>query len=90
MPGSNCKTWKQICDDLGSSVLYSAGPVLTLSGQITASDYVDILGSQVHPVVQVLFPNSDAIFQDDSPCPQPEVFSLGLRSMKVHFNICSG
>jgi len=28
---------------------------------------VDILGSQVHPVVQVLFPNSDAIFKDDSP-----------------------
>jgi len=28
---------------------------------------VDILGSQVHPVVQVLFPNNDAIFQDDLP-----------------------
>ena len=27
---------------------------------------MDILGSQVHPVVQV-FPNSDAIFQDDLP-----------------------
>ena len=24
------------------------------------------LGYQVHPMVQVLFPNSDAIFQDDS------------------------
>jgi len=28
---------------------------------------VDILGSQVHPVVQVLFPNNDAVFQDDLP-----------------------
>ena len=28
---------------------------------------MDILGSQVHPVVQVLFPNNDAIFQDDLP-----------------------
>jgi hypothetical protein len=44
----------------------SADDIITLNGQITTSDYVDILGSQVHPVVQVLFPNSDAIFQDDS------------------------
>jgi len=58
-----------------------------VSGQITASDYVDILGSQVHPVVQV-FPNNDAIFQDDlPPHTQPEVFSLGFRSMKMHFII---
>jgi len=26
---------------------------------------MDILGSQLHPMVQVLFPNNDAIFQDD-------------------------
>jgi len=51
---------------------------------------MDILGSQVHPTVQVLFPNNDAIFKDNnSPCPQPEVFILGLRSMKMHFNIFS-
>jgi hypothetical protein len=57
-----------------------------LNGQITASDYVDILDSQVHPVVQVLLPNNDAIFQDyDSPYTQPEVFSFGVRSMKMHF-----
>jgi len=52
---------------------------------------VDILDNQVHPVVQVLFPNKDAIFQDDdSSYTQPEVFSLGLGSMKVHFSIFSG
>jgi hypothetical protein len=52
---------------------------------------VDILDSQVHPMVQVLLPNIDAIFQDgDSPYTQPEVFNLGLRSMKMHFNIFSG
>ena len=45
---------------------YFAGPMITVNGEITASDYVDILGNQVHPVVQMLFPNSDAIFQDDS------------------------
>ena len=27
---------------------YSAAPVITMNGQITASDYVDILGNQVH------------------------------------------
>ena len=62
MPGSNCEAWSQICDDLGSNMWYSTGPVLTLNGQITASDYVDILGSHMHPTVQ-MFPNNDAIFK---------------------------
>ena len=89
MPSSNCETWSQFCDDLGSNIQYFAGPVLTLNGRITAGDYMDILGSQVHPMVHVLFPNNDAIFQDD-PYTQPEVFSLGWRSMQTHFNIFSG
>jgi hypothetical protein len=45
---------------------FSAGHTITLNGRITASDYVDILGNQVHPKVQMLFPDNDAIFQDDS------------------------
>jgi hypothetical protein len=45
---------------------YSAGHTITLNGRITASDYVDILGNRVHPMVQMLFPDNDAIFQDDS------------------------
>ena len=57
-----------ICDDLGGNILYSAGPLLTLNVQISASDCVDIVGNQMHPMVQILFPNNDAIFQnDDSP-----------------------
>ena len=40
-------------------------PIITLNGRIIASDYVDILGNQVHPMVQMLFPNN-AIFQDDN------------------------
>jgi len=28
---------------------------------------MDNLGSQVHPMVQVLFPKNDAIFREDSP-----------------------
>jgi len=37
-----------------------------MNGRITASDYMDIVGNQVHPVVQMLFPYIDAVFQDDS------------------------
>jgi len=44
---------------------YSAGPVITPNGQITASDYMHILGNCVHPVVQQFFLNSDVVFQDD-------------------------
>jgi hypothetical protein len=51
---------------------------------------VDRLGNQVHPVIQMLFPN-DAIFQDDSaPIHTAELFSHGLKSMKVNFIIFPG
>jgi hypothetical protein len=46
---------------------YSAGPIITLNGQIAASDYVEILGNQVRPVVQMFLPNNDAVFQEDIP-----------------------
>ena len=45
---------------------YSGGHVITLNSRITAGGYIDILGNQVHPMVQILFPNNDAFFQDDS------------------------
>ena len=32
---------------------YSVGSIITLNGQITASDYGDIFGDQVHPVVHI-------------------------------------
>jgi len=44
---------------------YSDGPIITLNGEITASEYVDILGNQVYQMVQ-MFLNIDAVFQDDS------------------------
>jgi hypothetical protein len=56
MPGSNCETWRQICGDLGGNIL------VEYCGRITASDYMDILGNQVHPMVQILFPNNDTNF----------------------------
>jgi hypothetical protein len=39
---------------------YYAGPIITLHGRTTASDYMNILGNRVHPVFQILFPNNDA------------------------------
>ena len=47
---------------------YSAGPIITLSGRITASDYMDILLNQVHPM---FYPNNDAILQDDISLMRP-------------------
>ena len=53
----------------------SAGPILTVNFRITASDYVDILVNQVHPMIQLLFPKNDTILQDKiRSYPQPEVF----------------
>ena len=70
----------------------SAGPEITLNGWITASDYVGlgILGNQVHPVVQMFFPNNDAIFQDDSLPIYTSRSVQSWRTMKVHFSIFPG
>jgi len=70
---------------------YSAGLIITLNGRLTASDYVEILGNQVHPVVLMLFPSNGGICQDDnSPIHTTKVFSVCLRSMKMHFNTFPG
>ena len=44
---------------------YLAGPIITPYGWIPASEYVDILGNQVQPMVEMLFPKSGAVFQDN-------------------------
>jgi hypothetical protein len=33
---------------------------------LQGNTYVDRLGNQVHPVIQLLFSNNDAIFQDSN------------------------
>jgi hypothetical protein len=38
----------------------------TRHGQITAREYVDRLGNQVHPMILTLFPNSNAVFEEDN------------------------
>jgi len=63
MHGSNSETWRQISDHLGNSVF--SWSYFTLNGRITASDYMDMAGNQVYPLIQMLFPNFGAVFQDD-------------------------
>ena len=54
---------------------YSAGPIITLHGRITASDYVGISRNHVHTMVQLFFHNNDAVFQDDnSPIYKARIF----------------
>jgi len=54
---------------------YSACPIIILNCRIAASDYKDILGNQVHPMVQMMFPNKGAVFQGVIyPYTQPEMF----------------
>jgi hypothetical protein len=68
MPGSNSETWGKFCDGLGNNIMvqYSVGPLITLLVSITAREYLDRLGNLVHPMIQMLFVNNNALFQDDS------------------------
>jgi hypothetical protein len=45
---------------------YSVRLIITLYGPITAREYVDRLGNQVHPMIQALFLKDNAVFQGDS------------------------
>jgi hypothetical protein len=67
MPSSNSETRVRLCDGFGSNIVveYFVGPIITPHDRITAREYVDMLGNQVHPMIQTLFPNDDAVFQDD-------------------------
>jgi hypothetical protein len=66
---------------------YSAGPIITLNGHITANDHMDMLGNQVHPVVQMLFPNNDAVFQDDSlPIHTARSVKPWFEEHEMHFD----
>jgi hypothetical protein len=51
-------------DGFGSNIVvqYSVGPFITLHGRITTREYVDRLGNEMHPMIQTLFPNNDAVF----------------------------
>jgi hypothetical protein len=52
---------------------------------------VERLGNQVHPMIQTLCPNSNAVFQDDNaPIHTAGTFNHGLKKMKANFNIFPG
>jgi hypothetical protein len=90
MPGSNSETRGRFCDDLGTKIVaqYSAGLIITLHGRFIAMEYVNRSDNQVHPMIQTLFPNNDAVFQAKMPpTTQLELFNHCLKSMKVNFNI---
>jgi hypothetical protein len=55
-------------------------------------EYVDRSSKQVHPMIQTLFPNNDAVSQDDNgPInTQLELFSHALKTINVNFNIFPG
>jgi len=53
MPSSNTETWRRICDDFGSKILLLCWSYNSRNGRFTASDYVDILGNQVHHMVNM-------------------------------------
>ena len=44
----------------------SAVPMISHHGRINSRDYLGILSDQVHPMDRELFPDGDAIFQDDN------------------------
>ena len=45
---------------------HSLGPLLVLDGRVTAKDYQTILENHVHPMVQTLYPEGGAMYQDDN------------------------
>lgn len=44
------------------------GPLIVLEGRVTAKDYRTILEDHLHSMVQTLFSDGGAVFQDDN-CP---------------------
>jgi hypothetical protein len=74
----------KFCDGLGSNIVvqYSVGLIITLHVQITARKYVDRFGKSY---------DSDVISKMTMPpFTQLELFSYGLKSMKVNCSIFPG
>jgi hypothetical protein len=66
--GSNSETREIFYESLDNKIVvqHSVCPIITLHGRITVREYVGRLGNQGHPMIQMLFPNNDAVFQDDN------------------------
>jgi hypothetical protein len=93
MPSSNSKTRGRFYDGLGSNIVvqYSVGPIITLHDLITAREYVDRVGNQVHPMIPALFPNNDPVFQDDNaPIHTAGTVLSWVEEHEANFNIFPG
>jgi hypothetical protein len=68
MSASKSETWVRFYEGLGNNIVmqYSVGSIITLHSRITTREYVNRLGNQAHPMIQTLFPDNDAVFQDDN------------------------
>jgi hypothetical protein len=89
MPGSNSETRGKFCDGLGSSIVVQSHYYLSWPNY--CKGVLGRLGNRAHPMIQTLFPNNDAVFQDyNAPVTQWELFSHSLKSMKVNFGIFPG
>jgi hypothetical protein len=57
---------------------YSVGPIVTLHGRSTKSEYVDRLRNEVHATLQALFPNIGADSPDHkAPSTRLQLLSYG-------------
>jgi hypothetical protein len=63
MSGSKRGTWRRFYEGLGSNIMvqYSVGFIIIFHGWITAREYMERLGNQMHPLIQMLFTNSDSV-----------------------------
>jgi hypothetical protein len=83
----------RLSDGLGNNIVvqYSVGPIIACHDQITAREYVDRLGNQVHPMIHTLFLNNNAVSKTTMPpLTQLKLFSHGMKNMKVNLNIFPG
>jgi hypothetical protein len=92
MPVSNSEIWGRFCDGLDSTIVvqHSVRPIITLHGRITAREYVDRLGNQVHPMMGRYFRTTMQFSKTMSSFTRLELISHGLKIMKVNFNMFPG
>ena len=76
--------WAAIC-------WQSTGPMISLHGQINSRYYLEVLSNKVHLMVQVMFPERNAIFQDDNAqYTQQKSLKNGMKSILMKLNTSSG
>jgi hypothetical protein len=67
IPGFSNETWGLVTVMVWAATSwYFVGPVITFHDRITAREYADRLSIEMHHMIQTLFPNNDAVFQEDS------------------------